>query len=249
MGELLRIDEEVVTEEEFIKNLKLTNEYQRLFDTFLKNKVTVHAAKKRGLEVSDEALQAAANDFRLSFGLHRSKDTHDWLKQMEITLDDFEKFIIEQTLRNMMIQEITSDDQIAAYFKLHAPKFDTVDVHQMITDSEDKAKEIVALLEEDPDSADELAEEFCSGDTTGTSSQKMTGIRRDRLADEISAKLFSAQEGEAVGPFYMGAEAYYEVLLVIGIHTAQLNADVRQQIGEAIYEEWVQSRFQEFKIS
>jgi len=173
MGELMRIDEEAITEEDFIKNMKLTNEYAGLVEAFLKNKVTVHAAQKRGLKISDEELQAAANAFRLNLGLHRSKDTHDWMQKMNITLEDFEKFIIEQTYINKMIEFITTEDEIETYFRLNSPKFDTVDIHHLVTDSEDKAKELVALLEEDPDSVDELVEEFSFGDSENESSQKI----------------------------------------------------------------------------
>lgn len=248
MGELIKIDDEVITEEDFIKNLKLTDEYSSLMEELLKRKVTVHAAIKRGIELSTEELQNAANAFRLSLGLHRAKDTHDWIQQMNVSVDDFENYISEQIYKNKMIEMITSDEELGAYFKLNSPKFDTVDINHMVTDSEEKAKEIVALLEEDPDSFDELAEEFTSDDTTFERSEKLKGIRRDSLSDEISAKLFNAQIGDVIGPFHMGVKEYYEVLMVTGIHPAKLDDNARGQISKAIYEEWLQSRFQEHSI-
>lgn len=248
MGDLVKIDDEVITEDDFIKNLKLTNKYSGLIEELIKRKLTVHAAKKRGIKLSVEELQTASNSFRLSLGLHRAKDTLNWMQQMNISIDDLESFISEQIYINKMVELIISDNDIEAYFKLNSPKFDTVDVNHMVVDGDGKAKEIVALLKEDPDSFDELVEEFTPNNSEFESSEKIKGIRRDSLPDEISSKLFNAQIGDVFGPFHIGVKEYYEIFMVTGRYPAKLDDNIREQIYEAIYDEWLQSRFQEHSI-
>jgi peptidylprolyl isomerase len=248
MGEIIKIDDERITEADFITRLKLTDEYTQLLEQMIRSKVGVHAAKKRGITIEDKELQNAANAFRMTQGLQRAKDTHDWMQRMSISVNDLEQFLAEEIYMAKIRTVVTSEEEINAYFKLNSPKFDTVDVHHIVADSQDKANEIAALLEEDPDSFDEIAEEFKADASGFESSESLKGIRRDALSDEISAKLFNAAIGDVVGPFHMGMEDYYEVLMVTGIHPAVLDDSVRTQVSEAIFEEWLQSRLQEHSI-
>lgn len=46
MSTLLKIDEEAISADQFIKFLKFSNEFSELMKKLIRNKVTVHAAKK-----------------------------------------------------------------------------------------------------------------------------------------------------------------------------------------------------------
>lgn len=249
MKELVRIDDEVITEEDFILHLKLNHQFSPLLESMIKDKVTIHAAKKRKLEATVEEMQKTADDFRLTLGLHRAQDTFAWLELLGVSVDQFENFINEQLLKSQMIKVVTPKAAVEEYFKLNSPKFDTVDIYRIVTDSEDKAKEVVALLEESPDSADEIVEEFSSEDQSQGECKKMNAVGRDQLEDEISAKVFSANVGDVLGPFQMKGQALYEVILVVDNHPAELSEAVRDQIVKTIYNDWLQKRFEEHSVT
>ena len=131
MKELVRIDDEMITEEDFILHLKLNHQFLPLLESMIKDKVTIHAAKKRKLETTVEEMQKTADDFRLTLGLHRAQDTYEWLERLGISVDQFENFINEQLLKSQMIKAVTPKTAVEEYFKLNSPKFDTVDIYRI----------------------------------------------------------------------------------------------------------------------
>ena len=48
MTDLVKIDDEVITTEDFVKLLKFTGQFETLMEDIVKDKLIVHAAKKTG---------------------------------------------------------------------------------------------------------------------------------------------------------------------------------------------------------
>ena len=248
MSQIVKIDDEVISTEEFVKILKLSDEYPALLKRIVKHKVTVHAAKKRGLTVSDEELQKAADVFRNYMGLHRAKETYDWMDEMGISLDDLEKFITEQCYKEKMVKTITTDEAIEEYFTLHSPKFDEVDVKHIVVDSHEKAKELMALIVEEPEGFDEFVEEHSLDVATKHKGGQIGRVHRRSLPDEVNVKIFNAAPGDVVGPFPLG-ENLYAVIVVNALYPARLDDSTRTKIADAIYDEWLQARFREHTVT
>lgn len=248
MRELVKIDDEVISEEEFIKILKLSNEYPYLIEKVIKNKVTVHAAKKRDIKLSDEELQEAADIFRSAQGLHRAKETQEWMNDLGISIEDFENFIAERLYRKKIIEAITTEDAVETYFKLNSPQFETADIKVIVTDNEEKAKELKAILDDDPDSFDELVREYSLDDQTREIGGQIKGIRRGELREELTAKIFNAASGDIIGPFRLNETDFYEIILVTTVHPTKLDDSTRVRITDAIYDQWLKARFEEHTV-
>ena len=165
MTSIAKIGDNVVTSEEFVKSLKLNGKFDCLLDEMLKEKLTVHAAKKRGIALADDEVQERADEFRRQNGLHRATDTASYLANRKITLDEFEDFIRDTLYREKMLEEICSPDATDEFFAMHSPKFDSIEIRHIVVDSEGKAKEIKAMLTEDPSVFGELAREVSIADT------------------------------------------------------------------------------------
>jgi hypothetical protein len=139
MNTILKINDETIDSEQFIKILKLTNEFPDLLENLIKDKVTVHEAKKSGISVSTEEVQKAVDEFRRYAGLHRAKDTQEWLDDQSLTLDDFETFMTERLYKNKAVASITTDEAIEEYFKLNSPRFEKVDIKHIVVESKAQA--------------------------------------------------------------------------------------------------------------
>ena len=50
MTDLVKIDDEVITIEDFVKLLRFTGAFDGLLEDIIKDKLTVHAAKKAGID-------------------------------------------------------------------------------------------------------------------------------------------------------------------------------------------------------
>lgn len=248
MASVIKIDGETISQEQFINYLKLRNEYPDLISPLVRDKVAVNAAIKRGIQVSDKEIQQAADDYRRLAGLHRAKDTEQWLDQAGISLEDFEAFISDQTYKKKLRDTIITDETIDEYFKLNSPKFDTVDLQLIVVASEAKAKELMAVLKDDPQSFSELAKEHSLDPDTKDLGGQIRGVRRGILPEEVDAKIFNAKVGDLIGPIQTADEDIFELARITAVAPARINDMVKEEIARTIYDEWIASRLQEHSV-
>jgi parvulin-like peptidyl-prolyl isomerase len=215
----------------------------------VREKVAVHAAKKRELEVLDDEVQEEAIRYIKSLGMRRAKEAYDWLEALGITMDDFEEFLTEMVFRKKVTETVTDDEAVEEYFKLNSPSFDVVDLKGIIVEGEDMANEIYASLEDDPDSFAMFVENYSLDDSTKENGGNVTGVRRSELPDEVSAKTFNAKPGDVLGPFRLGRTDRYQVVMVQEIHTAVLDDAIREKISKLLYDDWLNARLREHRVS
>ena len=83
MTAIVRIDDEVVDVGEFVRLLKLTGQFDSLIEQIVRDKLTVHAAKKHGMVVTADEIQTRADQFRRMRGLHRATDMNKYLDALQ----------------------------------------------------------------------------------------------------------------------------------------------------------------------
>jgi Parvulin-like peptidyl-prolyl isomerase len=248
MTVIARIDDEEVSAEEFIKILKLTGKFDSLIEDVMTDKLTVHVAKKQGITVSIEEVQERVDELRRIRGLHRTKDTLEFLENMGVTLEDFEKSITEGLYKEKMLAALFTDDRIKEYFRLHLPRFDSVEISHIVLDSEGKVNEIMACLEDDPDLFPELAREHTLDPDTRESGGVIGKIMRGALSGAIEAKIFNAAKGQVVGPFVSENGLLFEIFMVTDKHAAKLDASTVKDAQKLLYDEWLEARAREHSL-
>jgi len=248
MSNIFKVDDHAVTMEQFIKELKLSDKFPKLLDEMVREKVMVCAAKKKGIQITDEEAQQGVDEFRADQGLHRAKDTHEWLEKNKLDLDDFETYITEKIYQKKILESVHSDEAISNYFELNSPLFDAVDIQHIIVDDESKAREIVSLLEEDPEEFEELAKEHSIDSETAENGGYIGKIQRGSLPQEAAAKVFTAEVGSILGPSGIGDDNVYEIIMIVAIHPAKLDEDSRKKIAVLLYEQWIQIQMQEHSL-
>lgn len=249
MKTILTIDGEQLTAEDIVTFLKFSNEFDSITEKITEHKLLVQAGKSHAFAPSQDDLQEVADDFRRFSGLHRAKDTQEWLDGMKVTVDDFEDFLTELVIKNKMLSEITAEKHLEEYFAQHSPDFDTVDIQHILLDDEAKANEIKALLEDDPDMFNELVLEHSIDEDTKYLQGKMSHIRKGTLAPEQEAKIFNASAGDILGPIKLGDEDFYEIVLVNSISAATMNEDVEEEVGTAVKGQWLSEKMKNVSIS
>ena len=143
MTTLVKIDDDTISVDAFIRTLKLSGQFEGLIEQLVRDRLTVQAAKKQALHVSDEEIQERADQFRRVRGLHRASDTNKYLDAMHISLDEFEAFLVDGLYQEKMMARVCSDQAVQSYFKLNSPKFDSIEVSHIVLDGEGKAKEMI----------------------------------------------------------------------------------------------------------
>lgn len=247
MAAIVRIDDEVIGTEDFIRTLKLTGQFEGLIEQLVRDKLTVRAAKKQGLPVSPEEIQERADQFRRSQGLHRAADMNHYLDILGVSLDEFESFITDGLYQEKMMDQVCDDKAVEQYFKLNSPKFDSVEVSHIVLDTEGKAKEMMSVLMDDPDSFAEMAREHSIGDARERGGV-IGKVLRGSLKTDIEARVFNAAIGELLGPFPSPDRSFYEIFAVNAKYPATLDEDTSTEVRRLLREEWLMARAQEHII-
>jgi len=247
MSELLKIDDEVITTEDFVKLLKFTGRFDELLEDIVKDKVTIHAARKQGVTVTPDEIQERADQLRRVRGLHRAVDMNRYLDATGLTLDDFEKFIVEMLLHEKISEQIGNDEAVEEYFSLNSPKFDSIEVSHIVLDSEGKAREIMAILEDDPESFADMAREHSLSDTSEDGGY-IGKVLRGALKTEVESRVFNASEGDLLGPFPAEDESFFEIFTVNTKQPSTLNDDTIEEVRRHLKDEWIAARAREHVI-
>jgi len=247
MSTVVKIDGEAIDATEFLRALKLTGQFEALLEQFVRDRLVALGARKAGIQVSEIEIQERANQFRRVRGLHRAADTNSYLDAMHITLEEFEAFITDSLYQEKMMSRVCDDQAVGAYFKLNSPKFDSIEVSHIVVDSEGKAKEMVAVLRDEPEAFEEMAREHSIADTRQAGGL-IGKIRRGSLQPEIEAKAFNAAVGELLGPFASEDRTAFEILRVNAKRSGRLDDDTAAEVRRLLREEWLRARAQEHSI-
>lgn len=247
MTAIVRIDDEVVEIEDFIKILKLTGQFAGLIEQLVRDKLTVRAAKRAGIVIAPDEIQERADQFRRIQGLHRAADTNHYFDALGVSLDDFETFITDSLYQEKMMEKVCNERAVEEYFQLHSPKFDSIEVSHIVLDTEGKAREMISFLEEDPDSFAEMAREHSIAETREHGGV-IGKVLRGSLKTDIEAKVFNAAVGDMLGPFPSSDGDFYEIFAVNAKYPATLDEDTATEVRRLLREEWLQARSQEHII-
>jgi parvulin-like peptidyl-prolyl isomerase len=165
MTTVVKIDGDAIDIAELVRTLKLTGQFEALLEQFVRDRLAVLGARKAGIQVSETEIQERADQFRRVRGLHRASETNKYLDAMRITLDEFEAFIAASLYQEKMMKKVCDEQAVQGYFQLNSPRFDSIEVSHVVLDSDDKAREMIAVLRDDPDSFEEMAREHSIADT------------------------------------------------------------------------------------
>jgi parvulin-like peptidyl-prolyl isomerase len=247
MTTIVKIDGNAVDVAEFIRTLKLTGQYDGLVEQLVRDRLTVQAAKKAGIQVSEPEIQERADQFRRVRSLHRASQTNKYLDGLRVSLDEFEAFISDSLYQEKMMLRVCSDQAVESYFKLNSPKFDSIEISHMLLDAEGKAKEMMSVLNDDPDSFEAMAREHSIADTRERGGLIGTVLRGSMRAD-VESKVFNAAVGDLLGPFASADRSVFEVFRINARHSAKLDDNTRTEIKRVLCDDWLRARAQEHVI-
>lgn len=249
MTAIATVNEETISAEEFVKLLKIKNLFQDLIREIISDKLTAQISKKQGTSVTPQELQEQADQFRRVRGLHRAKDTQQYLDAAGFTLDEFERYLADSLHKEKMVAQITRDAAVEEFFKLNLPKFESVTLGHILLDSEGKTREVFACLQDDPDGFAVMAREHSLAAATRESGGLIGKVRRGMLPPDIEAKAFGAVAGEILGPFPTKEEGVFEIFKVEAKEPAQLNDMTRAEVRKLLYRQWLAHQLGDYKIA
>jgi len=247
MTTVVTIDGTAIDLTEFVRILKLTGQYEGLLEQFVRDRLAVLGAQRAGIQVSEAEIQERADQLRRVRGLHRAADTRKYLDALRVSPEEFEAFIINSLYQEKMMLKVCSDQAVQGYFKMNSPKFDSIAISHIILDSEAKAREMIAVLSDDPDSFEDMAREHSIADTRERGGI-IGKVLRGSLRADVEPKVFNAARGELLGPFASADRTAFEIFRVNERHPARLDDDTATEVRRLLREEWLLARAREHVI-
>ncbi len=247
MQAIVRIDDEVIGIEQFVRIWKLTGQFESLVEQFVRDRLAVRAAKKHGVRIAPEEVQERADRYRRIKGLYRAADTNRYLDRLGVSLDEFEAFVTDDLYLEKMMEQVCSRAAVEQYFAAHSPRFDAIEVSHIVLDAEGGAKEMASVLRDDPGCFGAMAREHSIAPTREQGGV-IGRVLRGALKTEVEAKVFNAAAGEVLGPFASADRSFFEIFMVTARHPARLDEDAAAEIRRLLREEWLAARAQEHVI-
>jgi peptidylprolyl isomerase len=247
MTTVVKIDGQAIALEELVRMLKLTGQYEALLEQFVRDRLAALGARRAGVQVSEAEIQERADQFRRVRGLHRAADTNKYLDAMRISVEELEAFITDSLYQEKMMRKVCGEQAVQGYFKLNSPKFDSIEVSHIVLDSEAKAREMIAVLRDDPSIFEDMAREHSIADTRDRGGL-IGKLLRGSLRPDVEAKVFNAAAGDLLGPFASEDRGAFEIFRVNAKHPARLDEDTATEVRRLLREDWLRARAREHVI-
>jgi putative peptide maturation system protein len=191
----------------------------------------------RPVEVTDEELAEALTAFRRKRRLFTVAQVERWMHDHGTTQVQLETHLRDDVARAKLRARVSAGRE-DAYFHDHRADFDRVQVARLYTPSEEQALKLHAQLRERPEDFLAVAQ-TCFLERGQEDSLFMT-LQRGELHPEQAELLFSTRPGQVTLPVPSGDG--YELAQVLAFVPARLDAVTRQQVRDALFEQWLEER-------
>lgn len=204
------------------------------------------AAAQQGLEVADEELQAAADQFRTKYELHKAADLMRWLTERHLTLTTWETCLEEEVLTLKLREKLTAG-KVELHFAQNKLNFDAAEIAWIFVKEETVARELRAQISEEEADFHKLARQH-SIDAENKAAGGYAGIiKREELAAEADAAIFGAQPGYITPPIKINKGWY--LFKVEALLRATLDDATRETIKAKLFKEWLDERRRKARIT
>ena len=219
---------------DFLETLRRGRQLLPLLSGALAAKLIREEARRAGLSASTEELQQMADRFRQRHGLAGGQQTRDWLAAEGLTVEDFEAGLEADLLTDKFCRHLTAP-LLADHFAAHRERYARARVRQIVVWSEGLARELFTqLTEEGLDFAD-LAARHSVHDSARAGGQ--VGVVTRAGLPEPAHVIFSAREGEVVGPVAIGPA--FHLFLVEALLPPKFDADTEAAIRQELFDGWL----------
>jgi len=202
-------------------------------------------AARRAIEVSDDELQSAADEFRAAHELYDIAATEAWLAGRRLTFEDWESFIEGNVLRQKLREAITTD-KIEQHFAVNRLAFDSAELSRLVVADEEIARELRAQIVEDGADFYSLAREYSIDASTRPAGGYAGQVKRADMEAVVESSVFGGEPGSVVGPFKL--EDGWHLIRIETLHRAELNDGLRETVKEEIFAEWFNERLRKARI-
>jgi parvulin-like peptidyl-prolyl isomerase len=225
-----------ISSEEIVLFLKKNLQFREICRQVLCQRIIDQAAYSRNLIVTPEEVQAEADRLRRDLKLEKAADTLAWLTEQMITVDDWEGGISDRLLTQKLKADLFTKE-VDVFFAQNRLDFEQILLYQIIVPYEKLAQELFYQIEEREISFYEAAHLYDIDERRRHQCGYEGKLYRWTLKPEMAAVIFAADAGELIQPIQ--DEQGYHLLMVEEFISATLTEEIRQDIQQRLFQEWL----------
>ena len=225
---------------EIEEHLKQELKLKQICCEILHQKIVVEAASAKNIVVTDQEIEAEANQIRSLLRLEKASDTLAWLKDNLLAPDGWEIAINNHLLANKLAKNLF-DTQVEAHFAQNRLNFDRFVLYQLIIPYEKLAQELFYQIEEEEISFYQAAHLYDVDEQRRYVCGYEGKVHRWNYPPDIAAAIFTTPIaiGEIIGP--IKSEQGYHLFKIEDYIPAQLTPKIRQEIIDRLFSQWLES--------
>jgi putative peptide maturation system protein len=240
----IEVNGEEVSLYDVLSFAKLNGSLQ-LFSDAIEAAIVRQGAAQKGIEVSDEELQQAADDFRTANELYDAETTQAWLEDRKLSYQEWETSL-EYQVTEQKLREVLTTGLVEQRFVEQKLSFDKAAVSRLVLKDQDVARELRAQIVDDGADFHALAREYSTHSATRPAGGYAGEVLRTDMEPALEAAIFGAQPGKVVGP--IKTDEGWELVKLERLIPAELNDEMRETIKTLIFEEWLSEQRKKARI-
>ena len=242
---IAKVGAESVSLSDLIFHLK-TDLNQNVLDSTIHECLLRTASKEMGITVSDEDLQAAADDFRREKTLISAQETFDWLADNGLSMDEFERKLEGDIVLERIMGQVASEEALWKVFNENITEFQHVKIGLIVVDKAGVAKEIVSRIQEGEADFIELSLEHSIFREVEENGGYMGRAYRNDLPYEVDAQVFDDNAPGLVGPIEVG-DNYY-IVKIYEKMGAEFDKAARDLCSRMLLDQFLQEKSAAFGV-
>jgi parvulin-like peptidyl-prolyl isomerase len=216
--------------------------------TFLRDTLRVSVirqyAEKQNIRNSDAELQLAVDELRYSRNLETVEAAEQWMRDSHQTpfavQDGIDAMLLNNKVRNSI-----SDDKLQAYYADHKLEYEAAELYSIRVDSESKAKELLAQLNDEGADFHVLAREHSQDEDSRHLGGFVGRLTRSEMTGGVAAAVFAPRPAAVIGP--VKTEHGWNLFKVAKIHKPTYE-EAKDRLRVAVMEQLVAKLIAEAKI-
>jgi parvulin-like peptidyl-prolyl isomerase len=227
-----------VLPEQIVSTLKQSMQYKSLTQDVQYQLLVRQVVAERGLVLTDAEVQQAGEQQRSQLRLERAADTLAWLADQQVTPQEWEQGIRDRLLRAKLAEHLFASEAEKRFVE-NRLSYDRVVLYQIIVADAALAQELFYRIDAGESSFFDVAYEFDVDPARRQRSGFEGVIHRWELQPAISTLVFNTTAGTLAGPIQTNAG--HHILWVREFLPATLTDDRRQELLQALFQEWLQA--------
>ncbi|USR91485.1 peptidylprolyl isomerase [Phormidium yuhuli AB48] len=241
----ITIDDQAISLKQAIGYLNTTGDLPKFIQRILYRHIIEQTLSHRlDVAVEPQQIEQAIVNFRVQNKLTEPAPFEEWLKSQGLTYESFQKRVSE-SLRVEVLKQKEISQESRKYFNDNKAALDRIVLSRIVVLAQALAKEIQQQLTNGTATFEALAKQHSV--TNDSSLGGLMGtLQMGQLPPEIRGQLAGHGVGDIIGP--LEVEGRYTILRIEQILPAAYEGDLRKQLEERFFAQWLQNQLKDHDI-